>query len=146
MLGASVNEVDVDPVDLGDEVREGRKALLELSPVVIRCPIAGQRLDRLQLHALGGIHFPVGPLRRADARTQVIELLFGDVDRQRADAGGLNGGAHDNLRSWWVDSALATSHDPIGAVKRKQPSAPRSTRKKRTASGYEGARAVMRHV
>ena len=82
VLGANVDEVDVDPVDLGDEVREGRKALLELAPVVVRRPVVGQRLDRLELHALGGIHLPVGPLRRLDAAAQVLELLLGDVDRE----------------------------------------------------------------
>ena len=90
VLGANVDEVDVDPVDLGDEVREGGKALLELAPVVIRRPVAGQCLDRLELHALGGIHLPVGPLRRVDAIAQVLELLLGDVDRELADV--LRGG------------------------------------------------------
>jgi hypothetical protein len=90
VLGANVNEVDVDPVDLGDEVREGGKAFLELAPVVIRCPVAGQCLDRLELHALGGIHLAVGPLRRVDAIAQVLELFLGDVDRELVDV--LRGG------------------------------------------------------
>ena len=85
VLGADVDEVDVDPVDLGDEVRQGREALLELAPVVVRRPVVGQRLDRLELHALGGIHLPVGPVRRLDAAAQVVELLVGDVERERAD-------------------------------------------------------------
>ena len=85
VLGANVNEVDVDPVDLGDEVREGGKALLELAPVVIRRPVVGQCLDRLELHALGGIHLPVGPLRRLDAVAQVLELLIGDFDVNSMD-------------------------------------------------------------
>jgi hypothetical protein len=37
-FGAHVDEVDVHPVDLGDEVRQGGEALLELAPVVIRWP------------------------------------------------------------------------------------------------------------
>ena len=90
VLGANVNEVDVDAVDLGDEVREGGKALLELAPVVIPCPVAGQCLDRLEPHALGGIHLAVGPLRRVDATAQVLELLLGDVDRELVDV--LRGG------------------------------------------------------
>src|SRR6185312_16075321 len=75
MGGANMNEMDVDPVDLGDEVPEGRKALLELAPVVICRPIAGQRLDRLELHALGKVRFAVRPSRRLDAAAQVLELL-----------------------------------------------------------------------
>ena len=75
MIGADVNEVDVDPVDLGDEMWQGLEALLELAPVVVSRPVVGQRLDRLELHALGGIHLPVGPVRRLDAAAQVVELL-----------------------------------------------------------------------
>ena len=102
VLGANVDEVDVDPVDLGDEVRQGRKALLELAPVVIRRPIAGQRLDRLELHALRGIRLPVGPPRRGDAAAQVGELLFRDVDvNGRISAGVSTLLAHDDLRCWW---------------------------------------------
>ena len=83
--GANVDEVDVNAVDLGDEVRQGREALLELAPVVVRRPIAGQGLDRLELDALGGIRFPVRPLRRVDAAAQVGELVVRDVDLERAD-------------------------------------------------------------
>ena len=97
VLGANVDEVDVDPVDLGDEVREGREALLERAPVVVRRPVVGQCLDRLELHALGGVHLPVGPLRRVDATAQVVELLLGDVDRERADVRARRGGG---LPSW----------------------------------------------
>src|SRR5215207_10217865 len=57
-LGANVNEVDVDAVDLGDEVREGSEALLEAAPVVVGRPVVGQSLDRVELHTLGGIHLP----------------------------------------------------------------------------------------
>ena len=85
VLGPYVDEVDVDPVDLGDEVRQGREALLELAPVVVRRPVVRQCLDRLELHTLRGIHLSVGPPRRLDAAAQVVELLVRDVDRELAD-------------------------------------------------------------
>ena len=61
MLGAHMDEVDVHPIDLGDEVRQGRKALLKLAPVVIRGPVGRQCLNRLELHTLRGIRLSVGP-------------------------------------------------------------------------------------
>ena len=82
---ADVDEVDVDPVDLGDEVREGREPLLEPAPVVLGGPVAGQRLDRGEPHALRGIRLLVRPLGRVDAAAQVGQLLVGDVDRERTD-------------------------------------------------------------
>ena len=90
VLGANVDEVDVEAVDLGDEVGQGRKALLELAPVVIRRPVAGQCLDRLELHALGRIDLRLRPPRRLDAIAQVLELFLGDVDRELVDV--LRGG------------------------------------------------------
>jgi hypothetical protein len=52
VVGAGVDEVDVDSVDLGDEVRERGEALLEGAPVVVAGPVVGQRLDRLEAYAL----------------------------------------------------------------------------------------------
>ena len=85
VLGAHVDEVDVDPVDLGDVVGKGGEALLELAPVVVRRPVGGECLDRLEPHALGRIRLAVGPSRRLDAVAQVLELLLRDVDRELAD-------------------------------------------------------------
>src|SRR5512133_288539 len=102
VLGANVDEVDVYPVDLGDEVRESGEALLELAPVVIRGPIGGQRLNRLQLHALRGIRLPVGPARRRDASTEICQFVFRNADVERANPGwGFDSASHDDLRCWW---------------------------------------------
>ena len=101
MRGAHVDEVDVHPVDLGDEVRQCGKALLELAPVVIRGPIGGQCLDRLELHALRRICLPVGPARRRDASTEVCQVLFRNVDIEGANlGGGFDSATHDDLRCW----------------------------------------------
>ena len=85
VVGTNVNEVNVNPVDISHEMRQGLEPLLELAPVVLGPPIAGEGLNRRELHALGGIRFPVGPPRRVDAAAQVGELLLRDVDGEGPD-------------------------------------------------------------
>ena len=52
MFRANVNEVNVQPIDLGDELRQGVQFRLALAPVVFRRPIARELLNRRELHAL----------------------------------------------------------------------------------------------
>ena len=52
MLGPDVDEVDVQPVDFGDEVRYGVEPLLDLAPVILGLPVAQNLLDGLERHAL----------------------------------------------------------------------------------------------
>src|SRR5215218_10914654 len=62
MLRTNVDEMNVEAVDLGDEVREGLQPLLALAPVVLFRPVARERLHRRQ---------PPGPatdLRRSPFR------------------------------------------------------------------------------
>ena len=47
-----VDEVDLDPVDLGRELRQRVEPRLALAPVVVGRPVAGELLQRRQLHAL----------------------------------------------------------------------------------------------
>ena len=64
------------------------------------CPVARERLDRRQLHALRPIwdELPGGPASRVDAATQLVQLLVGNLDVKGTDVGGgLDGGAHDYL-------------------------------------------------
>jgi len=94
MLGAHVDEVDVHPVDLGNEVRQRGEPLLECAPVVIGAPIGGKCLDRLELHALRGIGLPVGPAGRGDASTKTCQFVFRNADAEPANLGcGLGGAA-----------------------------------------------------
>ena len=69
--------MNVEPVDLGDEVRQGVEPRLDLAPVVLGRPIARELLHRGELHALRVVRhlFPVGPLRGVDAPAQVDEFL-----------------------------------------------------------------------
>ena len=52
VLRANVNEMDVQAVDLGDEVRQGLQLLLALAPVVLVRPVARECLHRRELRAL----------------------------------------------------------------------------------------------
>src|ERR671910_1203982 len=94
--------MDVQPVDLGEELRQGFQLRLALAPVVICRPIACEFLHRRELHALGlicdGLLF--GPLRGRDAATEVEECLFRNVDAEGADGGLLLSGlGHGGLLS-----------------------------------------------
>src|SRR3982074_3469324 len=52
MFGTNVNEMNVEPVDLGDEIRYGVQLRLDLAPIIIFRPIAGECLNRRELYAL----------------------------------------------------------------------------------------------
>ena len=87
VLRANVDEVDVQPVDLGDEVGHRVELGLALAPVVLGLPVARDRLDRRQLHALRRIldALLLGPARGRDAGAQVLEVRLGEPDRERPD-------------------------------------------------------------
>src|SRR5882672_478075 len=70
--------MNVQPVDLGDEIRQGVESRLDLAPVVLRRPIAREFLGRRKLHALRciGDRFPFGPSSRADALAQIGKFRF----------------------------------------------------------------------
>ncbi len=100
MLRAHVDEVDVDAVDLGRELRQRVEFRLGLAPVVVGRPVAGELLHRRELHALRPIvdELLARPARRRDAPAQVVELLLRNVDVEGTDLGGcLDGGAHGDL-------------------------------------------------
>jgi hypothetical protein len=45
VLGANVDEVDVDAVDLDDELRDGVQLRFGLSPLVVRAPMLNERSE-----------------------------------------------------------------------------------------------------
>jgi hypothetical protein len=53
MLRTNVNEMNIQPVDFGDELRQGVQSCLALAPIVFRTAITRERLSRPELHALG---------------------------------------------------------------------------------------------
>jgi hypothetical protein len=92
-----MDEVDIHPVDLGRELRQRVELRLDLAPVVVGRPVAGERLHRRQLHALGAVCNELfrRPARRLDPASQLSELLVGNLDLERTYASaGLGGGSH----------------------------------------------------
>src|SRR5260221_13233929 len=66
MFRANVDEMNVEPIDLGHELREGFHLRLALAPIVIRSAIAREGLSRRHLHASRCIRdrVPFWPSRR----------------------------------------------------------------------------------
>jgi hypothetical protein len=88
---ADLDEVDVQPVDLGDEVRQGAQPGRAAVHVVLGGPVAGEFLGHRLLHALGevGDEFWVGPAGSGDAGAQRLEFRRGgDRDREWPDRRG----------------------------------------------------------
>src|SRR5215203_1000625 len=100
VVRTNVDEMDVEPVDLGDELLYGVQFRLGLAPIVIRRPIAREFLDRGELRALrlirDGLLF--GPLRGRDAAMEVDEILFRNVDAEGSD--------RDPFPNWTAHSGL----------------------------------------
>src|SRR6185436_3714289 len=76
MFRTDVDEMDVQPVDLGDEVRYGIQPRLARAPVIFRPPITRELLNRRELYAFRLVldRFAVGPLRRVDAPAHIGKL------------------------------------------------------------------------
>ena len=89
MFRTNVNEMNVQPIDLGDELRQGVQFRLDLAPVVICRPIARERLNRRELHALRCIRdrFPFRPPCRVDAPAQFGQFRFRNIHTKRTNCG-----------------------------------------------------------
>src|SRR4051812_6867762 len=87
VFGANVDEMDVHPIDPGDEVWQGVQSRLALAPVVVVEPIAGELLHRLEAYTMRVIcdWLLLGPAGSAEACTQILEIRFGCFDRERPD-------------------------------------------------------------
>ena len=100
MRRSNVDEVDVQTVDLGHELRQGVQPCLAPAPVVLRRPVARQLLRHRERDALRliGDGLLLRPARVHDAPAQVDERCFRNVDVEGTDLdGGLDGAAHDVL-------------------------------------------------
>src|SRR5256885_7063847 len=75
--GAHVNEMNIEAVDLGEELRERVELRFALAPIVLCCPVPRERLRGRELDALSCIRdcFALGPLRRFDTPAQIGQLL-----------------------------------------------------------------------
>ena len=83
-----VNEMNVQPIDLGDELRQGVQFRLDLAPVVFCRPIARECLNRRELHALRCIRdrFSFRPLCCVDAPAQFGEFRFRNIHMKRTNS------------------------------------------------------------
>src|SRR5215471_2040938 len=87
MLRTNVDKVEVEPIDRGDKLRQRVQLRFDLAPVVLRSPVACERLDHRERDALRLIiHcFLVGPPGREHALAKVIECSLRDVDAEWPD-------------------------------------------------------------
>src|SRR5688500_11595005 len=89
MSRPDVNEVDIQPVDLGDELGMSVQLRLAPPPVVIGRPIPRERLNEGELHALRRIAdgFLLRESRRRDTPAHFIELRFCCLETKRTNRG-----------------------------------------------------------
>src|SRR5712691_4712164 len=87
MFGTNVNEMNVEAIDLGDELRQSVQCRLALAPLVVCPPIACEFLSRRELHALRCIRdcFPFRPLCRVDAPAQFGKFFFRNIHTKRTN-------------------------------------------------------------
>ena len=85
--GSNVNEVNVEAVDLGDELRDGVEPRFDLAPIIVGLPVARELAHGRELHALGvvGDGFLFWPPGRGQAPAKVDQCCFGHMDAERAD-------------------------------------------------------------
>ena len=83
----NVNEMDVEAIDLGDEIRVVVESRFDLAPVVFSFPVVLEFLDRRERHALRKITDSLffRQTRRGDPAAQVGDLFFSDVHAKRAN-------------------------------------------------------------
>ena len=87
MTRTDVDEVNVHVIDRCHELRQGIELGLGFTPVVVRSPIPHQFLEFCELHALRLVidRLPIRPSRGNDAPAEIDELIFRNVDAERAD-------------------------------------------------------------
>jgi hypothetical protein len=75
--------MNVEPIDLGDELRQGVKARFDLSPVVIGLPMAHELTHGRQRHALGIVSngFLLGRTSRRQTVAEIDKIRKMDVER-----------------------------------------------------------------
>ena len=89
MFRTDVNEMNIQSIDLGDELRQSVQFRLAFAPIVIRRPIAREFLNHGERHALRIIRdcFPFRPPRRIYALAQFGEFGFRKTRLKWSDSG-----------------------------------------------------------
>ena len=82
-----MDEVDVEPVDLGGELGQGVELRLALAPVVVRRPVAREVLERRERHALRRVRdgLLLRPPRGLNAPPQVGKFRFRNIYMKRTN-------------------------------------------------------------
>ena len=82
-----VDEVDVEAVDLGQELRERVQPRRQPAEVVVIGPVASELPGRREGHALGqvGDRLLLGPARRAEPLAEVVDVRLGHLDPEGPD-------------------------------------------------------------
>src|SRR5919109_2604504 len=88
-----MDEMNVEPIDFGSELRPRVELGLGFPPVVLGLPVTGELLNGRQLHALGAISYQLlGWIAcRGDTTAEIFKGLLRKVDRERADCGSHGG-------------------------------------------------------
>ena len=85
--GADVQEVDVEAVDLGAELREAVQPGLARPPVVVLQPVPAQFAGVVQRYPLGPVAHRgrLGPPGPAQPLPEILQLGLRNVDQERGD-------------------------------------------------------------
>jgi hypothetical protein len=94
VLRPDVDEVDVQVVDLGDEIRDGVEPRLDLAPVVVGLPVAQNLLDGLERYTLRiiGDGFLLGQPGLRQAPAQIGQRRLRNVDAEGSNGIGCGRG------------------------------------------------------
>ena len=89
VLRTHVDEVDVEPVDLGDELGQGVELRLALAPVVVRRPVAREFLERRERHTLRRVRdgLLLRPSRGLNAPPHIGLFRFRNFHSKRSNSG-----------------------------------------------------------
>ncbi len=90
-----LDEVDVEAVDLGQELRERVQPRRQPSEVVVIGPVASELPGRREGHALGqvGDRLLLGPARRPEPLAEVVDVRLGHLDPEGPDGVRVAGGS-----------------------------------------------------
>jgi len=119
-LRLDVNEMNVQPIDVGDEMRNGVYFGLGFAPVVIGAPIPREFLHRRGLNTLRCIvdRFILWPLCRLDAPAQIRNISLGNAHMKRSNLGTTAGLSCNISRSF--RNRPSHSFQPPGKSKKTQ--------------------------
>src|SRR5208282_2482083 len=92
--------MNIEPVDLGDELRHGVQFRLALAPVVLGPPIARELLNRCEWHALRLVRdgFAIGPAGRVYAPAQFDKFRIRKIHPERTNGSLVRAGLVSSFR------------------------------------------------